>query len=42
MPDYLILFGFIVVGAFVMTWVGDLFEHVYWKYIDWKYDDVEK
>lgn len=41
-PDYLILFGFITIGALVLTWVYDFFEFVYWKYVDWKYGDKEK
>ena len=39
MPDYIILFGFILVGTIVLTWVHNLFEIVYWEYIDWKYGE---
>jgi hypothetical protein len=39
MIDYIALFGFILIGTIVMTWVYDLFETVYWKYIDWKYSE---
>lgn len=38
MTDYLALFGFILVGTIAMTWIHDLFETIYWKYVDWRYN----
>jgi hypothetical protein len=37
-PDYVILLGSLVIGGFVLTWVYDFLEFVYWKYVDWKYN----
>ena len=41
MSDIVVLFGFIIIGTIVLTWVHNLFEIIYWKYIDWKYNKEE-
>jgi hypothetical protein len=41
-PDYVVLFGSIVIGGFVLAQVDAFIAFVYWKYVGWKYGNKEE